>query len=311
MKMAIEVVCILRSDLEKLIPEVKNLEDNCSEVCVYYDINEPKLILEAHDMEGECKEKTIEIRYQDHEKLLEALTEVIRIYNIEEIKNRLNRYESIIEKIKEKIEHVKNDHQSELERIPKYKKRLEELELKVKELKEQIQNPEKIEPELSLGIITDDIDEFKNFLDFINAPPNVRQLFDYYASGRFIENEERLPINVCDDAEPGDEEDEEEVDIADPYWCVKDEFWVEGYLVFLPAKKSLKILISIASHEHKELEEEITLHTINFDNAYDLLKTINDYYENDLISKTKTKFYCDPYVINKIIDEYNRERYHW
>jgi len=282
--MVTKAVCVRRNDLE-LIEEVKKLEDYYDEICVDYDVEEPKLILEAYDTAPcvgcEKKTKTIEIRYHDYEKVLEMLTEVIRIYNIEKIKSKISKYESRIEKIKERIEYAKryND-QLALKFVPKYEKEIKELELKIKELQEQIQNPEKIEPELLLGEVAEDSDDFKKFLDIINAPPNVRQLFEYYASGKFIVDEEKLPLDICDDVEACDDEE----DVSDPYWCVKDEFWIEGYLIFLPTKKSLEVLMSITSDDYKELNKDVTLYTMKFDDAYSLLKTIDDYYKNYLIS---------------------------
>jgi len=281
--MVTKAVCVRRNDLE-LIEEVKKLEDYYDEICVDYDVEEPKLILEAYDTAPcvgcEKKTKTIEIRYHDYEKVLEMLTEVIRIYNIEKIKSKISKYESRIEKIKERIEYAKryND-QLALKFVPKYEKEIKELELKIKELQKQIQNPEKIEPELLLGEVAEDADDFKKFLDIINAPPNVRQLFEYYASGKFIVDEEKLPLDICDDVEACDDEE----DVSDPYWCVKDEFWIEGYLIFLPTKKSLEVLMSITSDDYKELNKDVTLYTIKFDDAYNLLKTIDDYYKNYLI----------------------------
>ena len=278
--MATKAVCVERNDLEKLIEELKKLEDCYDEVCVDYNAEEPKLILEAYDTACEDKTKTIELRYDNYEKVLEMLTEIIRIYNIEKIKSKISRYESRIERARERIEYAKkHNDQLELELVPEYEEEIKELELKIKELQKQIQNPEKIEPELLLGEVADDSDDFEEFLDAINAPPDVRQLFEYYASGKFIAREKKLPIGICDDVET----DNEEINIADPYWCVKDEFCIEGYLVFLPAKKSLKILMSITSDEYKELNEDVTLYTMKFGDAYNLLKTIDDYCKNYIL----------------------------
>jgi len=279
------VVCVRRNDLEKLIEEVKKLEDYYDEVCVDYDAEEPKLILEAYDTAPcvGCDKKTrkIELRYPDYEKVLEALTEVIRIYNIEKMKNKISRYESRIEKIKERIEYAKkHNDQLALKFVPEYEETVKRLELKIKELQEQTQNPEKIEPELLLGKVAEDSDDFEEFLNTINAPQNVKQLFEYYASGKFINDEAKLPPDVCADVEPCDEE----IDVSDPYWCVKDEFYIDGYLVFLPAEKSLKIILSITSDDYKELERDVPLYTMKFNDAYSLLKTIDDYYKNYLIS---------------------------
>ncbi len=46
--MVTKAVCVRRNDLE-LIEEVKKLEDYYDEICVDYDVEEPKLILEAYD----------------------------------------------------------------------------------------------------------------------------------------------------------------------------------------------------------------------------------------------------------------------
>jgi len=280
----VEAICVKRNDLEKLIEEVKKLEDYYDEVCVTYDIEEPKLILKAYNTAPciGCEEKTrkIELQYPDYEKVLEILTEVIRIYNIEQIKNKIRKYENRIEEIKEWIEHAKR-HQDpfELKSIPEDEEKIKRLELKIKELQEQIQNPEKIEPELVLGKVAEDCEDFEEFLNIINAPQNVKQLFEYYASGKFINDEAKLPVNICNNVE----DEDEEVDINDPYWCVKDEFYIDFYLVFLPAKKSLKIVMSITSDYYKELERDVTLYTMKFNDAYNLLKTIYDYYKNYLI----------------------------
>ena len=282
--MVTKVVCVRRNDLD-FIEEVTKLEDYYDEICVDYVIEEPKLILEAYDTAPcvgcEKKIKTIEIRYHDYEKVLEMLVEVIRIYNIEKIKSKISKYESRTEKIKERIEYAKryND-QLTLKFVPKYEKEIKELELKIKELREQIQNPKKIEPELLLGKVAEDCDDFEKFLDVINAPPNTKHLFKYYASGKFIVEEEKLPLNICEDVEVYDDEQ----DVSDPYWCVKDAFWLEGYLIFLPARKSLELLMSIMSDDYKELNKDITLYTIKFGDTYNLLKTINDYYKNYLLS---------------------------
>ena len=261
-----DIVCVERKDLEKLIEGVKNLEDDYTEVCVGYDLAEPKLVLVAHD-DRERKEETIEIRYDTYEKVLEILTEVIRIYNIEIIKEKISRYENRIEKIKEKLS--KRDDQDTLKLLPKYEEMLKRLESKLKALQEQIQNPEKIEPELTLG----EIDDIEEFLDAVKAPQDIKQLLEYYKSGKFIDDESILPVDICDDFEPGDIE----VDISDPYWCVRDEFAIDGYLVFLPAKKAVKLMISITSEEYKELEREVPLYTMKFNDAFSVLKFIHDY----------------------------------
>jgi hypothetical protein len=269
-------LCVERNDLKP--EEVKEkLEEDYDEVCIDYDVEEPKLIVKAYDMAPctRCDDKTIEIRYHDYEQVLEMLTELIRIYNIEQIKSKISRYQSRVEKIKERIKYAKK-HNDQF--VAKYEEMIKGLELKVKGLQEQIQNPEKIEPELLLGEVAGDSDDFEEFLNAINAPQNVKQLLEYYAFGKFIADEEKLPLDTCDDFET----DDEEVDIADPYWCVKDEFEIEGYLVFLPAKKSLKIIMSVISDEYKELNKDVTLYTIKFNDAYSLLKTIDDYYKTIL-----------------------------
>jgi hypothetical protein len=264
-----EIVCVERKDLEELIEGVKNLEDDYTEVCVSYDIDEPKLVLVAHD-DRESKEETIEIRYSTYEKVLETLTEVIRIYNLEKIKEKISRYENRIEKIKEKI--AKRDDQNTLKLLPKYEEMLKRLESKVNALQEQIRELEKTEPELTSG----EIDYVEEFLDAIKAPEDVKQLFEYYNSGKFLYDEEKLPVDVCDDWEPGDIE---EVDISDPYWCVKDEFGIGGYLVFKPAQKTIKLIISIISNEFKELERDVPLYTKRFNDAFSILKFLHDYHD--------------------------------
>jgi len=280
--MTTEIRCIKRSALEGLIEETKKLESEDGRVCIYYDVKEPKIILGVFPPSCcgvEPAMKTIEIRYPDYEKMLETLTEIIRIYNIEEIKKKISRYENRIQKIKEKIERAeKQNDQLTLKLLPKYQEMLKGLELKVKRLQEQIQNPEKVEPELLLGEIADDFNRFMKFLRIIKAPKDIRERLKYYATGQFIDDEAKLPLDICDDVEGVDEE----VDIADPYWCVKDEFEIEGYLAFLPARKSLKILLSITSDEYKELERDVTLYTVEFKDAYSLLKTIDDLSENHL-----------------------------
>jgi len=281
--MVTKAVCVKRNDLE-FVEEVTKLEDYYDEICIDYDIEESKLFLEAYDTAPcigcEKKTKTIEIRYHDYEKVLEMLTEVIRIYNIEKIRSKIRKYESRIEKIKERIEYAKryND-QLTLKFVPNYEKEIKELKLKIKELQEQIQNPEKNVPELMLGKVAEDSDDLKKFLDIINAPPNVKQLLEYYSSGKFIIDEKKLPPNICENVEVYDDEQ----DVSDPYWCVKDEVWIEGYLIFLPTKKSLDVIMSITSDNYKELTKDVTLYTIKFDNTYHLLKTINDWYKNYLI----------------------------
>jgi hypothetical protein len=264
-----EIVCVERKDLEKLIEGVKNLEDDYKEVCVGYDIAEPKLVLVAHD-DRESKVETIEIRYDTYEKVLEMLTEVIRIYNIEIIKDKISRYENRMIIIIKKMS--RRGDQSTLKFLPKYEEMLKRLGSKIKALQERIQNPEKIEPELTLGEI--DIEEF---LEAVKVPQEVKQLFEYYESGKFIDDES-LPVDVCDDYEPGNIE---EVDISDPYWCVKDEFEINGYLVFQPAKKAIKLIMSITSDEFKELEREVPLYTMMFKDAFSVLKFVHDY--NDII----------------------------
>jgi len=263
-----EIVCVERKDLEKLIEEAKNLESEYTEVCVGYDLAEPKLVLVARD-DRERKEetKTIEIRYDTYEKLLEVLTEVIRIHNIEIIKDKIRRYMNRIEKIKDKM--AKRDDQDTLKLLPKYEEMLKRLESKLKALQEQIQNPEKIEPELTLG----EIDDIEEFLEAVKAPQDIKQLLEYYKSGKFIDDESILPVDICDDFEPGDID----VDISDPYWCVKDEFELDGYLVFLPAKKAVKLMMSITSEEYKELEREVPLYTMKFNDAFSVLKFVHDH----------------------------------
>ena len=261
-----EIVCVERKDLEKLIEEAKNLESEYTEVCVGYDLAEPKLVLVARD-DRERKKKKIEIRYDTYEKVLEILTEVIRIYNIEIIKEKISRYENRIEKIKEKM--LKHADQDTLKLLPKYEEMLKRLESKLKALQEQIQNPEKIEPELVLG----EIDDIEEFLEAVKAPQDTKQLLEYYKSGKFIDDESILPVDICDDFEPGDID----VDISDPYWCVKDEFEIDGYLVFLPAKKAVKLMMSITSEEYKELERDVPLYTIKFNDAFSVLKFVHDH----------------------------------
>ena len=280
--MTISIGYVKRTDLEKLIEEAKKLE-GYDQVRVYYEVEKPKVILGVFDMspcvDCELTMKTIEIQYPDYEKLLEVLTEIIRIRNIEEIKSKISRYENRITKIKERIEHAKkHNDQLALKFLPRYEEMLKGLELKVKRLQEQIQNPERVEPELLLGEIAEDFNDFMKFLRVIKAPKSIRQLLKYYATGQFIDDEAKLPLDICDDVEAVDEE----VDIADPYWCVKDEFDIEGYLVFLPAQKSLKVVMSITSDEYKELERDVTLYTMKFNDAYSLLKTIDDYHKNYL-----------------------------
>jgi len=278
--MTTKIGCIKRSDLERLIEEAKKLEGD-DKVCVYYDVEEPKIILGVFPPSCygfEPAMKTIEIRYPDYDKLLETLTEIIRIYNIEEIRSNIRRYENRIEKIKEKIENAKkHNDQLTLKSITKYEKMIEGLKLKIKGLQEQIQ---KINPQLVLGTVAEDVGDLERFLDIIDAPRDVNQLLEYYVFGKFIDDEAKLPLNICDDVEPADEE---EVDITDPYWCVKDEFDIEGYLVFLPAEKSLKVVLSITSDEYKELERDVPLYTMKFNDAYNLLKTVDEYYNNYLI----------------------------
>ena len=281
--MVTEIRCIKRSALEGLIEEAKKLESEDNRVCIYYDVQEPKIILGVFPPSCcgvEPAMKTIEIQYPDYDKLLETLTEIIRIYNIEEIKEKINRYENRAKKIREKIERAeKQNDQLTLKFLPKYQEMLKGLELKIKQLQEQIQNPEKIEPELFLGEIADDFSDFMKFLRIIKAPKDIRERLKYYATGQFIDDEAKLPLDICDDVEAVDEE---EVDIVDPYWCVKDEFEVEGYLVFLPARKSLKILLTITSDEYKELNKDVTLYTVEFKDAYSLLETIDNLRKNHL-----------------------------
>ncbi len=267
----IEIICVERKALEKRIEGVKNLEDDYTEVCVGYDLAEPKLVLVAYDDE-ESKEETIEIRYDTYQKVLEMLTEVIRIYNIEIIKEKISRYENRIKIIKEKIS--KRTDQNTLKFLPKYEEMLKRLESKVKVLQEKIQNPENIEPELTLG----EIDDIEEFLEAVKAPQDIKQLLEYYKSGKFIDDESALPVDICDDFEPG----YIDVDISDPYWCVRDEFEIDGYLVFLPAQKSVRVMLSITSDEYRELERDIALYTMKFNDAYSLLKTIDDYRKNYL-----------------------------
>lgn len=277
--MVTKVLCLRRKDLEGLIEEVKKLEDYYDEVCVYYDLKEPKLVLIADSttctMYGE---KTIEKRYNDYEKVLEMVTEIIRIYNTKEIQSNIRRYENRIEKIKEKIENAKkHNDQLTLKSISKYEKMIEVLKLKIKELQEQIQ---KINPQLILGTVAENVGGLEVFLNIIDAPLDVYKLLEYYVTGQFIDDEAKLPLSICDDVEPVDEE---EVDITDPYWCVRGEFEIEGYLAFLPAEKSISVMMSITSDEYKELERDVPLYTMKFDNAYDLLKTVDDYRENYVI----------------------------
>ncbi len=99
--MTTKVGCVKRSDLERLIEEVKKLE-GYDRVCVYYDVEKPKIILGVFDTSS-CVDcvltmKRIEIQYPDYEKLLEVLTEIIRVNNIEEIKSKISRYENRITK---------------------------------------------------------------------------------------------------------------------------------------------------------------------------------------------------------------------
>jgi hypothetical protein len=278
-----KIICVERKALEKLIEGVKTLEDDYTEVCVGYDLAEPKLVLVAYD-DKESKEETIEIRYDTYQKVLEMLTEVIRIYNMEKIKDKISRYENRIEKIKEKMS--KRDDQDTLKLLPKYGEMLKRLESKIKVLQEQIQNPEKIEPELTLG----EIDDIEEFLDTIKAPQDVKQLFEHYKSGKFIDDGVKLPVDVCDDYEPGDIE----VDISDPYWCVRDEFEIGGYLVFQPAKKAIKLIMSITSDEFKELERDVPLYTMRFNDAFSILKFLHDYhdyYEDNTVAIDMSLFY--------------------
>jgi flagellar biosynthesis chaperone FliJ len=256
-------------------------KDELKQIILNLPENSPKLLEYLKEAKEKGWKDIIDlIQYSDYEKLLEVLTEIIRIRNIEEIKSKISRYENRIQKIKEKVEYAeKHNDQSTLKFLPKYEKMLKGLELKIKQLQEQIQNPEKVEPELLLGEIADDYDDLMKFLRIIKAPKDIRERLKYYATGQFIIDEEKLPLDICDDVEAVDEE---EVDITDPYWCVKDEFEVEGYLVFLPARKSLKILLSIASDEYKELNQDVTLYIVEFKDAYSLLKTIDDYRKNYL-----------------------------
>ena len=46
--MVTKAVCVRKNNLE-LIEEVKKLEDYYDEICVDYDVEEPKLILEVYD----------------------------------------------------------------------------------------------------------------------------------------------------------------------------------------------------------------------------------------------------------------------
>jgi hypothetical protein len=291
--MTIEIGYVKRTDLEKLIEEAKKLE-GYDKVRVYCEVEKPKIILGVFVTlpYEDCVDclltmKTIEIQYSDYEKLLEILTEIIRIRNIEEIKSKISRYENRITKIKERIEHAKNHNdQLTLKFLPKYEEMLKGLELKVKRLQEQIQNPERIEPEFILGQIAEDFNDFMKFLRIIKAPKSIRELLMYYKTGQFINDEAKLPLDICDDVEAVDEE----VDIADPYWCVKDEFDIEGYLVFLPAQRSVKVMMSITSDEYKELERDVTLYTMKFNDAYSLLKNVDDWRRNHLfLSFYKTR----------------------
>jgi len=279
----IEIGYVKRTDLEKLIEEAKKLE-GYDKVLVYYEVEKPKLILGVF-VESPCEDgvlmtmKRIEIQYPDYEKLLEVLTEIIRIRNIEEIKSKISRYENRITKIKERIEYAKkHNDQLKLKFLPKYEEMLKGLELEVKRLQEQIQNPERVEPIFILGQIAEDFNDLMKFLRIIKAPKSVRELLKYYYTGQFIDDDAKLPLDICDDVEAVDEE----VDIADPYWCVKDEFDIEGYLVFLPAQKSVKVMMSITSDEYRELERDVTLYTMKFNDAYSLLKTIDDWKRNYL-----------------------------
>jgi len=261
-----EIVCVERKDLEKLIEEVKNLESKYTKIHVGYVLAEPKLVLVAHD-DRKRKEETIEIRYGTYQKVLEILTEAIRIFNIEIIKEKISRYANRMKIIMEKMS--RRTDQNTLKLLPKYEEMLKRLESKIKALQERIQNPEKIEPELTSGAI-DDIEEF---LEAVKAPHGVKQLLEYYESGKFIDDESALPVDICDDSEPFDEE----VDISDPYWCVRDEFEIDGYLVFLPTKRMVKLMISITSEKYKELEREIPLYTIKFNDAYSILRFVHDH----------------------------------
>jgi len=279
----IEIGYVKRTDLEKLIEEAKKLE-GYDKVLVSYEVEKPKIILGVF-VESPCEDgvlmtmKTIEIQYPNYEKLLEILTEIIRMRNIEEIKSKISRYENRITKIKERIEHAKkHNDQLTLKFLPKYEEMLKGLELKVKRLQEQIQNPERVEPEFILGQIAEDFNDLMKFLRIIKAPKSIKELLMYYSTGQFINDEARLPLDICDDVEAVDEK----VDIADPYWCIKDEFEIEGYLVFLPAQKSVKVMMSITSDEYRELERDVTLYTMKFNDAYSLLKTIDDWRRNYL-----------------------------
>jgi len=281
--MTIEIGYVKRTDLEKLIEEAKKLE-GYDQVLVYCEVEKPKIILGVF-VESPCEDgvlmtmKRIEIQYPDYEKLLEVLTEIIRIRNIEEIKNKISRYENRITKINERIEYAKkHNDQLTLKLLPKYEEMLKGLQLKVKRLQELIQNPERVEPEFILGQIAEDFNDLMKFLRIIKAPKSIRELLMYYSTGQFINDEARLPLDICDDVEAVDEK----VDIADPYWCVKDEFEIEGYLVFLPAQKSVKVMMSITSDEYRELERDVTLYTMKFNDAYSLLKTIDDWRRNYL-----------------------------
>ena len=281
--MTIEIGYVKRTDLEKLIEEAKKLE-GYDQVLVYCEVEKPKIILGLF-VESPCEDgvlmtmKRIEIQYPDYEKLLEVLTEIIRIRNIEEIKNKISRYEKRITKINERIEYAKkHNDQLTLKFLPKYEEMLKGLQLKVKRLQELIQNPERVEPEFILGQIAEDFNDLMKFLRIIKAPKSIRELLMYYSTGQFINDEARLPLDICDDVEAVDEK----VDIADPYWCVKDEFEIEGYLVFLPAQKSVKVMMSITSDEYRELERDVTLYTMKFNDAYSLLKTIDDWRRNYL-----------------------------
>ena len=281
--MTIEIGYVKRTDLEKLIEEAKKLE-GYDQVLVYCEVEKPKIILGVF-VESPCEDgvlmtmKRIEIQYPDYEKLLEVLTEIIRIRNIEEIKNKISRYEKRITKINERIEYAKkHNDQLTLKLLPKYEEMLKGLQLKVKRLQELIQNPERVEPEFILGQIAEDFNDLMKFLCIIKAPKSIRELLMYYSTGQFINDEARLPLDICDDVEAVDEK----VDIADPYWCVKDEFEIEGYLVFLPAQKSVKVMMSITSDEYRELERDVTLYTMKFNDAYSLLKTIDDWKRNHL-----------------------------
>jgi len=279
----IEIGYVKRTDLEKLIEEAKKLE-GYDKVLVYYEVEKPKIILGVF-VESPCEDgmlmtmKRIEIQYPDYEKILEVLTEIIRMRNIEEIKSKISRYENRITKINERIEYAKkHNDQLTLKFLPKYEEMLKGLELKVKRLQELMQNPERVEPEFILGQIAEDFNDLMKFLRIIKAPKSIRELLKYYYTGQFIDDDAKLPLDICDDVEAVDEK----VDIADPYWCVKDEFDIEGYLVFLPAQKSVKVMMSITSDEYRELERDVTLYTMKFNDAYSLLKTIDDWKRNYL-----------------------------